>query len=284
MDNYELGLPPQCQLRPRAPSMKRWATSTAVASETRIVPESAAASRRAAVFTVSPVTAYAAPAAPPKWPATTGPVWSAHVERDGLAQTPLPILAERGGAYEHVQRGVAGAGGIVLVGEGSTEDREHGVPDELLDETLVALDRPCERLEQRVLEGTDRLRIEPLREGGEPGEVREEHGHLAAIGLLFGSIRHVRARDGLRLGRGRWARPRKGDERAAASRAEREVRLTGRATAGAQARQPASTAWTEGEVRGALDTAARAGHHPSSYYRGPARLARVTGCARALTG
>src|SRR4030095_12772061 len=63
------------------------------------------------------------------------------------------------------------------------EHRHDRVPDEFLDEAVVARDRLGQRLEQRVLERAHLLGVETLGQGGEAAEVGEEHGDLAAIGL-----------------------------------------------------------------------------------------------------
>src|SRR5262249_26601443 len=49
------------------------------------------------------------------------------------------------------------------------------------DEAVVALDRPRQCLEERVLERPDLLRIEPLRQRREAGEVGEEDGDLPPV-------------------------------------------------------------------------------------------------------
>ena len=111
-----------------------------MASETRIVPGGGGGEEaRRAVFTVSPVTAYAAPAAPPRSPATTGPVWIPTWSVTGWPRRAAHSWLSVALRFEHVQRGVAGAGRIVLVGDGRAEDRQHGIAHELLDEAVVAL-------------------------------------------------------------------------------------------------------------------------------------------------
>ena len=169
-----------------------------------------------------------------------------HVQRDGLPQTPRPCLVQRGAAIEHVQRGVAGPGRIVLVSDGCAEDRQGGVPHELLHEAVIAGNRPGQHLEQGVLKRADLLGIESLGERGEPGEIGEEDGHLSAVPAAIGDScrRHGR----------RWCRRR---HRAAGTRGlgvsasgtEREVGLAGEATRLAGARQRASAARAEGKAR-----------------------------------
>jgi len=58
----------------RGSNAKAWAVSCRAVPLTRTCPSSEAERSRAAVFTVSPVTAYAASLAAPSRPATTGPV------------------------------------------------------------------------------------------------------------------------------------------------------------------------------------------------------------------
>ena len=135
-----------------------------------------------------------------------------HVQGDGLAESRRPLAAQRGDTLEHLERGFACPRRIVLVSDGRAEDREHGVADEFLHEAVIARDRLGERLEQDVLERAHPLGIEPLGERGEPGEIGEEHRHLAPIGL------------GRRL---------TGAARRATARTEREVRLEREAAPGA---------------------------------------------------
>ena len=97
--------------------------------------------------------------------------------------------------------------GIVLVRAGRAEDGHDRVANELLDEPVVALDRSRELPEQVALEGADLLRVERLRERGEPRQVREQDGDQPPVALLgpSGGRSGTRAR-GL-SGGGRAARP-----------------------------------------------------------------------------
>src|SRR5262249_58257844 len=97
---------------------------------------------------------------------------------------------------------------------------------EFLDEAVVALDRPGQRLEQRVLERPDLLRIEPLCQRREAGEISEEDGDLPPVG--FARRRLLRLLS-WRLGRGgglsrrrALGRGRGGGARGAPARAENE--------------------------------------------------------------
>ena len=125
---------------------------------------------------------------PAEIPGYHGTGVDSHVERDGLAEAPRPLVAQRRAALEHVQRRVAGAGRIVLVRDRRAEDRQHGIAHELLDEAVIARDRPGQRFEQRALERAHVFGIEPLGERREPGEIREQHRHLAAVGLSTGAV------------------------------------------------------------------------------------------------
>ena len=107
----------------------------------------------------------------------------ADVKHDPLAQTRCPLLAERRGALEHVERRLERALRVVLVSGRRAEDRHHRVADEFLDEAAIARDRLRQGLEQRVLERADLFGIEPLRQRGESGEVGEEHGDLPPVGF-----------------------------------------------------------------------------------------------------
>ena len=74
-------------------------------------------------------------------PATTGPVLTPTWRASGRPTRALPPLAERRHALVHEEGGVERALGIVLVRVGGPEHGHDRVPDELLDEAVVALDR-----------------------------------------------------------------------------------------------------------------------------------------------
>ena len=95
-------------------------------------------------------------------PATTGPVFTPEVKGERPADPRLPSLAQHGDALVHEQRGVERALGIVLVRARGAEHGHDRVADELLDEAVVALDRPRQLPEQVALEGADLLRVQGL--------------------------------------------------------------------------------------------------------------------------
>jgi len=78
-------------------------------------------------------------------------------------------------AGDDFERSAAGARGVVLVGDGRTEDHEDRVPDELLDGPVVRDGLLSEVLEDPGDELLEDLGVELLRQGREPDEVREQH-------------------------------------------------------------------------------------------------------------
>ena len=74
--------------------------------------------------------------------------------------------------------------GIVLVRARGAEDGHDRVAHELLDEAVVALDRRRELPEEVALERAHVLRVEPLAERGEAGQVGEEHGDQPPVALV----------------------------------------------------------------------------------------------------
>ena len=83
--------------------------------------------------------------------------------------------------------------GIVLVRSGRTEHGHDRVPDELLDEAVVALDRSRQLPEQIGLKGADLLRIQGLGERGEPRQVREQDGDQPPVALGLAAAGRARA-------------------------------------------------------------------------------------------
>jgi hypothetical protein len=158
---------------------------------------------------------------------------------------PPQDLAVRADLLLHAERRVAGAHGVILVGEGGAEERHDPVSHHLVDGALVAMDGLHHPLHDGV-EDLARLLGVPVGEQlGRALEVGEEHRHMLALALYRG----LRGEDALgemlrRVGLGRAeAGPigRRG-ERGAALAAE----LLPRRVLGAAARAP------PGEARAAL--------------------------------
>ena len=74
--------------------------------------------------------------------------------------------------------------GIVLVGDGSAEDHEDRIADELLDRPVVPQRFLGEVFEDARNEHLELFRIQILRERGESDEVGEEDRHEAALLML----------------------------------------------------------------------------------------------------
>ena len=73
------------------------------------------------------------------------------------------------------ERGADGPLRVVLVSDRRSEERHHGVADELLDRAAVALDLLAKPRVVRGQRGTDVLRVELLGPAGEADEVGEQH-------------------------------------------------------------------------------------------------------------
>ena len=98
----------------------------------------------------------------------------------------LGVLLDR---LLHPQRRVAGAHGVVLVGERRAEERHDPVAHHLVDRALVAVDRLHHALEHRVEELARLLGIAVGEQLHRALEVGEEDGDLLALALEGGSSR-----------------------------------------------------------------------------------------------
>ena len=136
----------------------------------------------------------------------------ADVQRERPPEPPLPAKVERAHPLAHQERGAQAALGIVLVRDRGAKHGHDRVAHELLDETLVALDRRRHLAEEVGLDRAHVLGVEPFAERGEADQIREEHGDRAAVAVGRGG----------RRGRRRWRRGR-GGQPASALRTEREV-------------------------------------------------------------
>ena len=121
---------------------------------------------------------------------------------------------------QHVEGSVERPFGIVLVGHRRTEQGQHRIAQELGHEPIAAGDGLAQRVEEGALERAHLLGIEAFGQGREAAEVREQHRHRPAVGIV------------------------------------RLLLLPGHAGGGL--RPPAARA--EGKIRQNLETAASAGH------------------------
>ena len=81
----------------------------------------------------------------------------------------------------HAQRRVAGAHGVILVGERGTEQRHDAVAHHLVDRALVAVHRLHHALEHRVEDLARLLRIAVGQQFHGALEIGEEHRDLLAL-------------------------------------------------------------------------------------------------------
>ena len=88
---------------------------------------------------------------------------------------------EAGERLLHPQGGAHGAIGVVLVGDGRPEQGDDGVAEDLVDAAAEGLDLDDERLEVRLDEPGDGLRVEVLGECRVADEVGEQHGDDTAF-------------------------------------------------------------------------------------------------------
>src|SRR3990170_1298714 len=79
------------------------------------------------------------------------------------------------------QRRVRRPSRAVLVADWRAEERHHAVARVLVDRPLEAVDLRRDQLEAPVHDPVHLLRVELLRQGREPCDVREEHGDLSAL-------------------------------------------------------------------------------------------------------
>ena len=89
--------------------------------------------------------------------------------------------AELGQRVAHLDRGSAGAEGVVLVYLRDAEDGHDRVADELLDRPAVRLDDGLHALEVAGQHSAERLRVGRLAERGRAGDVAEEDGDGLAL-------------------------------------------------------------------------------------------------------
>ena len=110
-----------------------------------------------------------------------------------------PLLAAQlrrvgGDIVEHLQRRVAGAPRVVLVGDRSAEDGHDPVAGELVDRSLEALDRLGKDREEALHDLAPLLRILPLGQVHRATHVGEEHRHLLALTIVLADLDHDRTK------------------------------------------------------------------------------------------
>ena len=100
-----------------------------------------------------------------------------HMDGDGVR----PVLGEALHGLMHAERRVAGAQGVILLGEWGTEERHDSVPHHLVDRALVPVDGLHHPLENGVQERPGLLGVPIRQQLQRPLEIGEEHGDLLAL-------------------------------------------------------------------------------------------------------
>ena len=110
---------------------------------------------------------------------------------DRHAPVPRELLVERREAFAHLHRSPNRPQRIVLVDDRNPENGHHGVTDELLDDSLVALDDGLHLVEVAAHHASQRLRVELFAERSRSRDVRKDHRHGLShlAGGLFGHER-----------------------------------------------------------------------------------------------
>ena len=105
----------------------------------------------------------------------------AHADLHVDALPPPQLVGVAADRALHAQRRVAGAHGVVLVGDGRAEQGHDAVAHHLVDRALVAMDRLHHALEHGIEEGARVLGVAIGQELERALEVGEEHGDLLAL-------------------------------------------------------------------------------------------------------
>ena len=103
----------------------------------------------------------------------------ANLDLDAVIPPDLGRVAADG--LLHREGGVAGAHGVVLVGQGGAEERHDAIPHDLVDGALVAVHRLHHALENGVQELARLLRVAVGEQLERAFHVGEQHGHLLAL-------------------------------------------------------------------------------------------------------
>ena len=106
----------------------------------------------------------------------------------------------------HGQGGIAGAQGVVLVGNGGTKERHNAIAQHLVDGTLEAVHGVHHQMNGRIEELLGGFGVEALNEPGGVLEVGKEHGDLLALAFQGRAGREdLLGQVGRRVGERCWA-------------------------------------------------------------------------------
>ena len=136
----------------------------------------AADCRRAATLTASPVTKPS-----PEAGSTPSRTKASPVLTPTRTSTCCPPMPGRASTSSTIRRPALTPLGVVLMQDRHAEDGDHGIPDELLDDTAVGFDRLARGQVIPAQELVHELGVVALGEGGEADEVAEERGDHAAF-------------------------------------------------------------------------------------------------------
>ncbi len=161
------------------------------------------------------------------------------------------LLTEGGYRLRECKGGADGALGVVLACHGRSPHRHDGVADELLNRAAMALYQRAAAVEVPRQQLSNFLRVAMLGERREAHQVREEHGHQAAL----------RVHGGRYVG---WSGRRGRGERCAARTAEMVAGLVLSAAAGAEDLQSGAALRTEAPAAAVIGTAGGAVHVSST--------------------
>jgi hypothetical protein len=107
----------------------------------------------------------------------------AHARREGDASLPFQLLHVVSELIGELQRRVACAVGVILVGDGRAEERHDAVAGVLIDRALEAVDTVRQDREEAVENRVPGLGVDALCEIHGALEVHEQHGHELALAL-----------------------------------------------------------------------------------------------------
>ena len=110
----------------------------------------------------------------------------AHADLDGKPLRPQQLVRVTLHGLLHPERGIAGANGVVFVGEWGTEQGHDAVAHDLIDRTLVPMHRLHHAFNDWVQELAGLLRVPVGQRLHGALEVGEEHGDLLALAFQCG--------------------------------------------------------------------------------------------------
>jgi hypothetical protein len=93
----------------------------------------------------------------------------------------LHLVAIAGHGLLHAQRRVAGAHGVIFMGNGRAEEGHNAIPHHLVDGALVAVHGLDHPLQDRVQQLSGLLGVAVGQQFHGPLQVREQHGDLLAL-------------------------------------------------------------------------------------------------------